>query len=87
MLKVVQFRFQQCLVPLTMMLVQGSSETGLFRHLFKNVFGVGNFGNRSAMSFIFFFKMFKISSSFQKFRIFFLYQIIESELGVLNYLY
>ena len=68
------------------------SETGLFRHLFKNVFRVRNFGNRSAMSFILFFKMFKISFRFQNIRkkliiFFFVYQIIASELGVLNCLY
>ena len=36
MVYVMSFRFQQCLVPLTMLLVEESSETGLFRHLFNH---------------------------------------------------
>ena len=38
MVKVVPIRSQQCLVPLSMLLVEGSSERGLFRDLFNHVF-------------------------------------------------
>ena len=37
--KVLSFRFQQRFGPFIMLLVKGSSETGLFRHLFNHVFG------------------------------------------------
>ena len=43
MVKVQWCRFQQCMGWCTMLLVEGSSETGLFRHLSDYVFGVGNF--------------------------------------------
>ena len=36
-----------------MLLVDGSSETGLFRHLSNHVFGVRNFGNTKSMTVIF----------------------------------
>ena len=38
--KVVSFRHQQCLVPFTMLLVEGSSKTVLFRHVFNHVFRI-----------------------------------------------
>ena len=38
MVKVVWFRSQQCLVALTMLLLEGSWEMELFRHLFNQVF-------------------------------------------------
>ena len=38
MVKFVSFRFQHCLIPFTMLLVEGSSETQLFRDLSNNVF-------------------------------------------------
>ena len=39
MLKVLSFRFQQCVIPFTMLLLKGQSKTVLFRDLskFKNV--------------------------------------------------
>ena len=43
MIMVLWCRFQQCLGTFTMLLVEGSSETGLFRHLSDYVFGVRNF--------------------------------------------
>ena len=49
-----------------MLLVEGSSETRLFRHLSDYVFGVRNFDKRKFMRVIFFFKMFNISVRFQK---------------------
>ena len=36
--KVLSFMFQQCFSPITMLLVEGSSETGLFRLLSNHVF-------------------------------------------------
>ena len=38
MVKVLSFRFQHCFGLLTMLLVEGFSETGLFRHLSNHVF-------------------------------------------------
>ena len=38
MVKVLSSRFQQCFSPFTMLLVEGSSETVIFRYLFNNVF-------------------------------------------------
>ena len=38
--KVVSFRHQQCLVPFTMLLVEGPSKTVLFRHVFNHVFRI-----------------------------------------------
>ena len=61
----VSFRFQQCLVPLTMLVVEGSSETWLFRDLFSHVFRVPNFGNTSAMRVIFFFNFLKFNLDFK----------------------
>ena len=60
MVKVVSFRFQQCLVPLTKLLLEGTSERGLLRHLYNHVF-------RKYISYDshIFWKMFKISSRFQ----------------------
>ena len=43
MIKVLWFRFQHCLGTFTMLLVEGSSQTGLFRQLSNHVFGVCNF--------------------------------------------
>ena len=37
MVKVLSFRFQQCFCVFRMLHVEGSSETGLFRHLFNHV--------------------------------------------------
>ena len=36
--KMLSFRFQHCLIPCTMLFVQGFSEMRLFRHLSNNVF-------------------------------------------------
>ena len=49
-------RLEQCLGTFTMLLVEGSFETGLFRHLSNYVFGVHNFGNTKAMRVFFFWK-------------------------------
>ena len=47
-----------------MLLVEGSYEMGLFRHLSNHVLGVRNFGNTKSMRVIFFFQTFKISATF-----------------------
>ena len=49
-----------------MLLVEGSSETGLFRHLSNHIFSVRNCGNTKAMRVILFFKTWKISGRFRK---------------------
>ena len=53
MIKVLWWEFQQCFSQLTMLLFEGSSETGLFRHLSNYVFRVRNFGNTKSMRIIF----------------------------------
>ena len=59
-------RLQHCLRTFTMFLVEGSSETWLFRHLSNHVFGVRNFGNTKAARVIFFFsKCSKFSLDFK----------------------
>ena len=67
MIKVLWSRFQQCLCPFTMLLVEASSGTRLFRHLSKRVIGVRNFENTKGVRVIFFFKRFKILGRFQKY--------------------
>ena len=59
-------RYQQCFSSFTMLLAEGFSETGLFQHLSDHVFGAGNFGKTKSMRVMFFLKMFKIYSRFQK---------------------
>ena len=44
MVKVLSSRFQKCLSPFTMLLVEGSSQTLLFGHLSDHVFGSTQFG-------------------------------------------
>ena len=43
MVKVVSFKFQQCLVAFTMLLVEGSPETGLLRDLPNLIFDSPHF--------------------------------------------
>ena len=66
MIKVLWCRFQQCLGTFTMLLVEGSSEIGLFRHLSNHVFRVRNFGNTNAVRVIFFSKNSKFNLDFKK---------------------
>ena len=68
MIKMLRWRFQQCLATSAMLLVKGSSEKELFRHLSNHVFGVRNFRNTKAMRVMFFFKRFRISAWLQKSR-------------------
>ena len=67
MIKVLRCRFQQCLDPFTLLLVDGSSETGLFRHLSNLAFGVQNFGNTKSMRIhLFFAKCSRSNVDFKK---------------------
>ena len=59
MVKVLFFRFQQCLVPFTMLLVKGCFKREFVDIFLIMGFGVRNFGNTSAMRVIFVLKMFK----------------------------
>ena len=65
-IKVLWCRFQQCLGAFTMLLVEGSSQRALFRHLSDYVFRAHNIGSTKAMAVIFLFKRFKIWSRFCK---------------------
>ena len=72
-----------------MLLVKGTSETGIFKNLSNHVLGVRNFGTIKALRVIFFFKIFNIESRFQKMqqeaeKIFFICEIISSSLESLN---
>ena len=53
MIKVLWCRFQQWLGTFTMLLVEGSCETGLLIHLSNHVFRVRKFPNRKAVKAIF----------------------------------
>ena len=66
MVKVLSFSFEQYFSPFTMLLVEKSSETGLFRYLSNHVFRSLNFKNTSAMSLFLFLRMFKTESKFTK---------------------
>ena len=68
MINVPPFRFEQCLDPFKMLLVQRYSEAVLFEIYLTTILQVRNFGNTLAMSVIFFLNMFKIQSRFQKWR-------------------
>ena len=65
-MKMLWCRFQQCLGPSAILLVEESSETGRFRHLSDNVFGVCNFQNTKTMQVIFFPKYLKFNLDFRK---------------------
>ena len=58
-------KFQLCLSQFTMLLVDGSSETRLFRHWSNNVFRVRNFGNTKSMTVIFLWKCSKFKLEFK----------------------
>ena len=66
MIKGLWCRFKQCLGICPILFLEGSSETGLFRHLSDYVFRVRNFKNKKSMRLMIFLKMFQISSRFQK---------------------
>ena len=64
MIMVMRCRFQRYYGTFTMLLVDGSSETGPFRHLSNRVFGVRNFNDTKSMKVIFFLLMFKFNVDF-----------------------
>ena len=65
MIKVLWHRFRQCFDTFTMLLVQGSSATGLFRHLSDYDFRVRSFGNSKSMKVIFFSEYLKFNRDFE----------------------
>ena len=66
LIKLMWCRFQQCLGTFTMLLVTRFSQAVLLKHLSGYVFGVRNFEITKSMKIIFFDKLLKISSRFQK---------------------
>ena len=60
MIKLLRYRFQQFLDTFTMVLVEGFSEAGVFKHLSDYVFRVHNFGNEKSMRDILFPEIFEI---------------------------
>ena len=70
MIKVLSFSFEQSFGPFTMLLVEGSSETGLFRHLSNLVFQSLYVSSeiRQLWWSSFFLEMFKIECKFIKFK-------------------
>ena len=66
MIKLLWCRFQRCLSTFTILLVEASSETGLYKHLSDYDFGVRNFENTKAMRVIFFLKRSKLQLDFRK---------------------
>ena len=63
--KVLRRRFKKCFGTFIMLLVEGSSETGLFRHLSNHIFGVRNFRNTKAIRAIFFTDFFQFNLYFK----------------------
>ena len=66
MLKVLWWWFQEHFCTFTMLFVEGSSETGLFRHLSDHFFGDRNFRNIKSMKVIIFRKILKSYARFKK---------------------
>ena len=65
MIETLWSRFQQWFRWFTMLLDEGSSEMGLFRHLSDYVFVVPNIGNGKSMRVIFFSKCLKLNLNFK----------------------
>ena len=87
MVKVVPFRFQQCWVPLSMLLVKGPLKWDFLSIYLTTFLGVRNFGNTSAVRVIFLFEniqnlidISKMQEEIEK--MFFVSEIIGSELTV-----
>ena len=66
MLKVLWFRFQQCLGSFTILHFEESSEMGLFRHLSNHGFGSPQLAKYISYEGHLFLKMFKVLWTFQK---------------------
>ena len=88
MIEVLSCRFHKCFGPSTMWLVEGSSKTGLLRHLSNHVFGVHNLRNTKTMRVILASKCLKFNIDFKMQpkieKKFFVSGIIASELVPLN---
>ena len=67
MIYVLWCRLQQCLDIFTILLLEASSETVLFRHLSDYIFRVRNFENTKSMRVIFLLKIFKCEPRFQSY--------------------
>ena len=65
MVKVVWSRFQQCFVPLTVLLLERYSEMGLFRHLFNHGFRVRNSERHQVWGIHFFWNCLKFNVDFK----------------------
>ena len=65
LIKVLSYRFQQCLGAFTILLVEASTEMGLSRHLSDYVFGVRIFQNTKSMWVIFCSKCWKFNLDFE----------------------
>ena len=93
MVKVHSLGSEECFDAFTMLLLEGSTQTGLFRHFVTKFFGVRKFKNGSPVKVIFFFwKILKIEPRFPKCnkemrKCFFVSQIISSEDVTINCLY
>ena len=66
--KVLSFRFQQCFSPITMLFVEGSSETGVLRLLSKHVFRDPQILKYIRYESHVFLEMFKMKSKFRKYK-------------------
>ena len=89
--KILWLRFQQCLIQLNILVVEGSSETGVFRHLFNHVFRARSSRETSAMRAMVFWKcsnliyILKLQKKDDK--TIFVSETIASELASLDFLY
>ena len=86
MANVLSFSFEQCFGPLTMLLVAGPLKQDFLDNYLTTLFGVRKFKYTSAISVIFFLKMFKIECKFRKCekkkknqKLFYVSEIIASE--------
>ena len=89
--QVVWFRLQRCLVPLTMLLVEGHLKQDVLDIYLTTYQGTCNFGNTSAMRVMLFLKYWKLNLDVKNAEtnseIVFFSGIIASELAVWSYLY
>ena len=90
MVRVLSLSFEQYFSSFTMLLVEGSYETGFLRHLSNDVFWNLKFKNTSGRRVIFFKKVFKIEFKFRKWKkklqIIFVSEIIGSENVAIRFL-
>ena len=92
MIKNLCYRFEKFFGTFSMLVVEKSSETWLYRHFFNHVFRVRIFANEKAVRVIFFSKYSKFNLDFRIAaknweKVFFVSEIIACELVSLNFLY